>query len=988
MTWRFDVKSWLNKDRLLAGTIIAGVSALGLAGPAVAQSGDEIIVTGSRIPQPNLVTTSPVTQITAEDVTTQGVTRIEDLVNQLPQAFAAQQSTVSNGASGTATVNLRGLGSARTLVLIDGRRMVYGSPIDAAADLNQIPGPLVERVEVLTGGASAVYGSDAVAGVVNFVMKKDFEGIRFDAQYGFYQHGNDYDGVGYLREEIAFRALTNSSQFALPDDVVDGYGKEGTIILGMASPDGKGNVTAYVNYRTNDAILQRDRDYSACALGAPSTAARSSYTFTGAHWTCGGSGTAYPGTFTDFATFSYTIGSNNEFRNFVAATDQYNFGPTNYYQRPDERYTLGAFGHYEITPWMEAYTQLMFSDYTSQAQIAPAGVFFDTSTINCDNPLLTATMKTSIGCTPSLISSGGSVPFYIGRRNVEGGGRQDNFEYESYRAVFGLRGPLVEGWDYDVSASYSKVTMTRVVDNYFAIDRIQKALDVIAGPGGTPVCRSGSGDGCVPYNVFRIGGVTQEALDYMSIPLMEIGDTTQQIVSATITGDLGFTSPAAETNWQVAFGVEYKRDSISSITDANWATANASGLGGPTIGLSGVVDNTDFFGELRAPLVEGKPFADIISLELAYRRSTYSTDAETETYKIGGDWAPTEDIRFRGSYQRAVRAANVIELFSAQGFNLFDMNDDPCDGTDPGGDGVASSAVCVGSNPWQVTAAQRAAGALTSPAGQYNFLQGGNPNVSPETADTYTIGFVFTPTFLEGFSLSVDWYEIKVEDLISIVSPDVSVTQCFNNNNIALCNLINRNPANGSLWVGSGNVVGLNTNIGYLLTSGYDVNASYSLDIGEMGGLNFGFVGTWLDKLKTNNGPGLGEYDCKGDFGGSACGVPSPEWRHRFRVSWETPWDLELSGTWRYYGEVTNAGGDGKPITGRIDSVWDAENYYDLAGNWAVKDNITFRAGVNNILDNDPQLSNLVGTTGNGNTFPQTYDALGRWVFAGITLDF
>src|SRR5690606_34118702 len=251
------LSTFINRKHLLASTIITGMTIAAFAGPAAAQSAQEeaarvgdIIVTGSRIPQPNLTTTSPVTQVTGEDIDVKGVTRVEDLVNQLPQAFAAQNSTVSNGASGTASVDLRALGADRTLVLMDGRRMGYGSPNDAAADLNQIPGQLVERVEVLTGGASAVYGSDALAGVVNFIMRRDFEGVQLDAQYGFYQHNNDYDGVGNLRAEIARRGQGNPAQFRLPDDnVVDGYSREATLVIGVGTDDGRGNITAYATYR-------------------------------------------------------------------------------------------------------------------------------------------------------------------------------------------------------------------------------------------------------------------------------------------------------------------------------------------------------------------------------------------------------------------------------------------------------------------------------------------------------------------------------------------------------------------------------------------------------------------------------------------------------------------------------------------------------------------------------------------------------------------
>ena len=253
-------------------------AAAAAAGPAYGQEQNiqEVVVTGSRIASPNLETTSPVTQVTAADIAVQGVTRVEDLINQLPQAFAAQNATVANGDTGTATVNLRGLGAPRTLVLIDGRRMPFGgiSPASAAPDLNQIPASMVERVEVLTGGASAAYGSDAIAGVVNFIMKKDFEGVQFDAMYGTYQHKNDYGGPGAtkLRQVIANRAATNPAQFQLPDsNVTDGRALEFTVTMGVSTEDGRGNITAFAGVRDNEEVLQRDRDYSACSLAANPT---------------------------------------------------------------------------------------------------------------------------------------------------------------------------------------------------------------------------------------------------------------------------------------------------------------------------------------------------------------------------------------------------------------------------------------------------------------------------------------------------------------------------------------------------------------------------------------------------------------------------------------------------------------------------------------------------------------------------------------------
>lgn len=988
------------RNRLLSTTMIGGFAALAFAAPAMAQDAPEaqeigdVVITGSRIPQSNLVTTSPVTQVTGEDIDVAGVTRVEDLISQLPQAFAAQNSSVSNGASGTATVSLRNLGSSRTLVLIDGRRMGYGSPNDDAADLNQIPEQLVERVEVLTGGASAVYGSDAVAGVVNFIMKKDFEGLQIDAQYGFYQHNNDYDGVGNLRAEIARRATTNAAQFVLPDDnVSDGESRSLNVTLGVSSPDGRGNVMAYAGYRNNNPVLQADRDYSACALGAPNAATGPTT------YSCGGSGTSFPGQFTDFSTFAYTVGAGRTFVPYNGNVNAYNYGPLNYYQRPDERYTLGAFGRYEVNDKAEVFAQLMFSDYQSVAQIAPSGSFFSVADINCDSPLLSAQQSGAIGCTPADVAAGTRVPMYVARRNVEGGGRQNSLNYTSYRGVVGVRGELTPGWNYDVAAQFSRVRLARTYLNDFSVTRLTRALDVV-NVGGVPTCRSvtnGTDTSCVPYDVFGNGTVTQAALDYLQIPLIQTGETTQQVVTAAITGDTGWSFPTAARTVQVAFGAEYRRDALGSTTDAAFATGDGAGQGGPTIGITGDADVAEVFGEIQIPLADDQPWAYSASIDAAYRRSEYE-NIGTDTYKIGADYAPIEDIRFRASYSRAVRAPNVIELFAAQGFNLFDADYDPCDAANrPAADGPVPAS-CIGAGSHQVTAGQSTSGALNSPAGQYNFLGGGNPNLNPEEADTYTYGVVWTPAFVPGFNISVDYFDIEVSGLISTVGSLNTFDLCYNQSDAAACGRINRNPG-GQLWVGSGFVEDLNNNIGGLSTTGWDVNANYAFDLEDfgmssLGSMQLSFVGTLLNELNTDTGLGgpASVYDCAG-FYANQCGVPNPEWRHRARATWLTPWDVDISATWRHYGEAEIAvlnGADGSLNNGgaRLDRYFDAENYLDLAATWQVMDTVVFRAGVNNVLDDDPQISYSVGTTGNGNTYPQLYDSLGRYFFFGVTANF
>lgn len=1002
--------------------MIAGLALAGLAAPAMAQTAptapapadqasqvEDVVVTGSRIRQPNLTTTSPVTQVTGEDIDIQGVTRVEDLVTQLPQAFAAQNSTVSNGASGTATVSLRNLGSSRTLVLIDGKRMGYGSPQDDAADLNQIPGQLVERVEVLTGGASAVYGSDAIAGVVNFIMRRDFEGIEIDAQYGFNQHNNDYDGVGNVRNVVAARAATNPSQFKLPDDnVTTGFSREVNILMGVSTPDDRGNITAYAGYRKNNKVLGRDYDYSSCSLGAPAAATPNDFA-------CAGSGTSFPGQFTNFGSYTYTVDDAGNFIPYVGARDAYNFGPLNYYQRPDERYTLGAFGHYDVNDKIELYTQLMFSDYSTIAQIAPSGNFFGefadgfrttdgSSTIRCNNPLLSAQQRGAIGCSAADITSGAAKDMYIGRRNVEGGGRQSDIRFQSYRGVIGARGDLNEAWSYDLTAQYSRAQYTNIYRNEFSNTRLARALDVVTDPvTGQPVCSSvvaGIDADCVPYNIFRSGGVTQEALDYLQVPLLATGWTTQQVVSGSLTADLGtygVKSPWATRGVQAAFGVEYRRDALDLTPDVSFTSGDGAGQGGPTLGLNGANQVYDVFAEAQIPIAEGMAFADQLSIDLAYRHSEYDLGGGTDSWKIGGDWAPVPSVRFRASAQRAVRAPNVIELFTAQGFNLFDLDADPCDKNVAAS--YAGDAACIGTNPWQVTLAQATSTGISSPAGQYNFLQGGNTALTPEESDTLTLGVVFTPEFLPGFNLTLDYFDIQIDNLISSIGAQNSLDACYTAGLAAACANIQRN-ANGQLWIGTGNVVDLNTNIGGLSTSGLDVAANYRMDLADFGWdsagtLAFTMVGTWLQSLETDTGLGFdnSKYDCAGYYA-NQCGVPNPEWRHRARIDWGTPIEgLNLAGTWRYYGgsEIAVLGDDGSlnnSPAARIDREFDAINYFDLAATWQARDNVNVRVGVNNVFDTDPPLSYSVGTTGNNNTYPQLYNAMGRYVFFGVTANF
>jgi outer membrane receptor protein involved in Fe transport len=982
--------------------VLGAVAAAGTAASAPARAQEnlgEIVVTGSRIRSANLESTTPVTQVTAADVVTQGVTRIEDLVNQLPQAFASQNVTVANGATGSATLDLRHLGSPRTLVLIDGRRMPYGGVTSASAapDINQIPTGMVERVDVLTGGASAVYGSDAVAGVVNFIMKKDFEGVQVTSQYNFYWHENDYGGPGAvkLRDTIAARAAGNPSQYALPDDTVtDGEGKELSLMVGVNSGDGRGNITAYATVFDSDQVLQGDRDYSACAVDDNPVGS----------FACGGSSVNAGGVFTADFTNVYTVDTADSWRTTDAisngaSNDLYNFGPLNHYQRPERRYSLGAMGHYEFNEHADVYTQLMFNDYESIAQIAPGGNFFNTGTVNCDNPFLPVNSLADIGCGPAEVAAGESVVLYIGRRNVEGGGRLQTFANNSFRTVAGVRGDINEAWGYDVSAQYSSVSVNTGTQNYFVKSRLVNAVDVID-VGGVPTCRSvvdGTDPNCVPWNPFQPGGVTQAQLDYLQADGLQIGRVSQEIYNGVVTGDLGaygVKSPLASDGLQLVAGVEYRRDALRNDVDALQEQDQFSGAGGAVIGISGSTKANDAFMEARVPIVQDRPFAESLSFDTAYRYSDYGDGVQTDTYKFGLEWAPVSDVRLRASYQRAVRAANIIELFTSQGLNLFDAPGDPCGSA--ARDPEASVAECEASG---VPAGLVGSPSLDSPSAQYYFKQGGNIELTPEESDTYSYGLVLQPRWVPGLAITVDYFDIKIENVISTFGANNTWAACYGNNDPTACARIHRTPGTGQLWTnGSGFVDDFNINIGSLSTSGYDINIGYTgLEVGRFGSLSFNLTGTYLLDLITQPAPGIDLlpgpgtrdwYDCAG-FYSTVCGTPNPLWRHRLRTSWQTPWDVDLSLTWRHYSEVEGLTGPNAEMpANQLDRTLSAESYFDLAANWAITDKAGVTLGINNVLDDNPSVSGSVGTTGNGNTFPQTYDALGRYVFLRATVDF
>lgn len=1033
----------------------AMVAASALATPAFAQDGGQdigggaevseseddagIIVTGSRLARPDIESASPISIVSSDDIKLQGTTRIEDVLNSLPSIAASQASSLANGADGTATVDLRALGSTRTLALINGRRIVPGDPSPAsgsAADINIIPSAMLKRVEVLTGGASSVYGADAVAGVVNFIMDTDFEGFRVDAQYGFYQHNNNNSFI---------RPLLDARGFPFPDgSTTDGGSIDATVAFGSKFADDRGHFMMYGGYRKIDPVTQGQRDFSACVIQNTGGGANR----------CGGSATSPDGNVLVFDT-AVTTGTSTFYTftpggGFVGgAPTLFNFAPLNFFQRNDERFTAGAFVNYEVNDSFRPYMEFQFMDDHTTAQIAPSGDFGNTLTLNCDNPLMSAeqfavicdadnlingfigTFPTAVtapfnqnpGAAPIDFADGQGGTYNQGyalllRRNVEGGPRRAQLDHTTFRGVLGANGDISSDWSYDAYYQYGKVKYSQVYENEFSVARLANALDAVidnrvgSATNGQVVCRSvitGADPNCVPYDVFAgIGGASQAAVDYLSAVGFQDGETTEQVANVSFTGDLtsaGVKLPWADDGVRVNFGTEWRKETLDLRTDQAFQTGDLTGQGGATLPISGSFDVLEFFAETEIPVIQDG-FVELFQISAGYRNSHYETSADrsynTDTYKIGAELAPTSDVRFRAMYNRAVRAPNIQELFRTPAVGLSGSVD-PCAGFTI----TATDFGCIAQG------LQVGQGVTPNPAGQYNGLLGGNPDLEPETATTWTAGVVLQPSFIPRLSLTIDYFNIRINDAIRSFGPDTILNDCVDKATASFtpisCGLVNRDAA-GSLWLTPGGFTeDLPNNVGQVKTAGVDISGNYSMPV-SFGTIAVQMNGTYLDKYRVNNGL-ADPYDCAGLFGPTCSvggstepGAPLPEWRHKARVSVNMDSGLGFSAQWRYVGKVkaeTLSSFSALQGANNFDPGLriPAFNYLDAVFSFDLQEKYKFRLGVNNVFDKEPPLvtsgsairpgSNLCPTGPcNGNTYPATYDALGRYVFLGVTLDF
>jgi iron complex outermembrane receptor protein len=987
---------------------------------------EEIVVTGSRIKAPNEVSTSPIQVVSAQEIERTGLTDVSDILYQLPQlqnnAVGGDFSNRTSGLTtpgGVTTADLRGLGPNRTLVLIDGKRLGQGTPqttiTEPAPDLDQIPLSLVDHVEVLTGGASSVYGSDAIAGVVNFIMKKNFQGLQVSGQWGEDEHGQGSSYVDPLLRQFGITPLTGH--------IEDGRSKNFSALFGTNFSEEKGNITGFLSYLHTDPVFSSDRDFAQCQLNELTDAGN----VTGS--ACSGSSNS--NRFTPlsgpFANTRFGVLGNS----FVpwSPTDGttppplFNSQPFISMQREDDRYQAGFLAHLDLQDYVRPYFEFNFMNDKTHTAVAPAAAFTTENPntggpyfVNCGNPFLSAQQQGVLGCTAAQISApnqadpANQVAVTIGRRNVEGGARTFDFEDTNYRAAIGVKGDFLTAWSYDAYAQYYYVNFIESNNGYFSYANIDNAL-LVTGTRANPTCVVGSP--CVPWNIFQDGGVTQNALKYLYLLGTETGDNTLRTLHADITGELGkygIALPTAHEGIGVNFGFEHRNEGVFFQPDAAENSGQLSGQGGTIEPLNNSIGVNEGFIEMRAPLVQDQPFAKDLILGAGFRHSDYSTVGGVNTYKVDLQFAPIQDIRFRGSYQRAIRAPSVSEVYDALDLGQIAFGNDPC-----AAPATATLAQCLNSlkslNPTaaQIAAFTKAFGNGTTTdvipqgvSGQLTQVQGGSTALKPETAKSWTFGVLFAPGAMPNLTGSVDFWQIKVDDEVGVYPANVLVNNCLQTGNPVYCSQVVRTTTNfslqGATLATGGYIIQTNKNLASALVSGIDVQTNYRLNLGsQWGSLLWVLNGSYIIHNSTTPLPGGGSYDCAGLFG-STCQTFTPRWRHNLSTTWVSPWALDASLNWRFIGKAGNDNNDPNPaLHFGVEGGYDFPSaqvpnvsYIDLQLTWHTPlKGLDIRAGVNNLFDRDPPIVVLPAYYGAGyaNSAP-AYDTLGRQLYAAFTAKF
>lgn len=972
--------------------IAAATSTVGLT-PVYAQEQDKaeelemIVVTGSRIAKRDNVAESPILTLDQEAIADSGYVTTEQYLNTLPAITPSLSSQSNNPSSnGRAFIDLRGLGTNRNLVLIDGRRGM-GSTAGGTVDVNTIPTALIERVEIITGGAASTYGPDAVAGVVNFIMKKNFEGFAIDSTYRVTDSG---DGTEWGTD------LTFGGSFA----------------------DGRGTSVFNASYFNREAIYKGARGFAAQAssltstypgggwspgTNTPSQAAIDALFGAGACTPAGGSGgygfnpdgTPFCTGVLNNATFDavgFTGPASWIATNFYPDFFSYNFEPDNILVLPMERWSFFNNTSLDLSDNFKPYGQAMYTNYNALQELAPTPAAGTTGfTVPVTNPFINPAVAGLLQTRGWNLTQGETesdadfaarqeaarnAPFSFSKRFNDLGGRTGYNNHDVWQLVVGSKGDITGSWKYDVYYSYGRSVQTEIQGGNVRRDRVQNLLN--AADGGASLCAGG-------LNLFGSAPISQACKDYISLEAKNLTVVEQNVVEGVVNGDV-FELPAGMV--QAAVGASYRDLDYDFRPDSGLQPGLVAGFN-QQLPTSGYLDYVDYFAEVVVPVLSDLPLIQRLSFTAGYRVTDNNIFGDNDTYKLTMDWKMNDALMVRGGFQHAVRSPSITELFAPQLNNFPSFTDqDPCNTS-----GTIADTYRNGPNGAQVQALCAAQSAVAGtalynqPFGQATGIVGGNPDLKPETADSWTAGLVFTSpwdgTYSSRLSATVDYWSIELEDVIAAVGAATIVQRCYNRDGAnptysitnSWCQLFEREASNGGVI----NLKQLSQNQAFINTSGIDLTLNWGFPVGDSyGDLNFQLITTYVEKYETQTTSVDPVYDYAGTIGDTT-GSSTPEWKATLQTTWQ--WNaLQLGLTTRYIDSMVHAQTvtGGNPATNTpVDSIV----YWDLSAKYDLTENLSIRATVNNLTDEDPE---LYSPNVQANTDPSLYDVLGRRYFVGI----
>lgn len=1004
-----NMKNETIKGRLLRSSILAGVavSMVSVAAPAFAQEDgvEEIFVTGSRIGRSDLTSALPVSVYDAEDIALSGEGTLENFIQSIPSVNGYMRgSGINNGTDGRATISLRGLGAGRTLVLINGRRPAP-TGTGGEVDLNNIPASIIERVEVLRDGASTIYGSDAIGGVVNLITKSNFEGAEITLQHDI---SDENDGKQYKA------AMT------------------------IGGNVGRGNIVINAEYTRRDVINQGDRPFSSCPLKE-----------SGGELLCGGSGTAYPGHLWAFGTAynedpitdindpdfdqdaldnwtqtspyveiwdptdvpdGYTMGSGTP--SPFQVSDQYNYAAKSILVTPQEVYSINGFANYDLweDTWfgdVNAILETSFTERRSEQLLAPVGTFWgpELSTAQIgelfgwDQAAIDQFSADIFALSGAVVIDPGSYtgsmwsedyPIFtsatvdggwIARRLAEAGGRASSQHVQSYRIVAGLEGEWENGWTWDVSYNHGSWTNMPIRSGFINQDRVGNLFD-------QALCDAD--DDCPGiWNLLVKDSLTPEMINYISTDYSNVNKSKQTVFNANIAGSFDdFLLLDGDIGW--ALGIEHRKARALAVPDAAAALGQIYGVGAEV--TEGKYHVSEFYAEVSLPILQGRRYAESLSVDFSGRWSEYSTAGNASNWKVGGEYAPTEDVRIRASYNTGLRAPGIGELFAPQQQSAQSYVD-PCLEYATSGVSATIQANCAGDG---------LPGTFTLGSNQATSLFGGNPDLKPEESEAFTVGVVFTPSMAPNWTATVDYFDYEITDAIGTAGTDNVITGCYDSVGFSspLCALMIGPAAVGDSAGSNGDyrdvfkaisgVLLTQANLGTYETSGVDFSVNYAQDVPadwagdfDLGEFSAGLSGTVIDTYQYTAFAGAPVTDLKGTFGEDpweAGSAAFPELRMNAQAGLATDlWSVNWTG--RYMSSV-----DDYAACAGLSCSADSMLYHDIQGSMYLQDGMyTLTFGVRNVADLEPP---YVSNYDDMNTIQASYDTQGRYYYMRAVASF